>query len=145
MNNKLYLIIYLLLLPVYFIACTGKLTEKEMQNIERYTKQEAHDSLLLGKWMNDETFKHAGKISKIAISFDTKGMNNERMYVEGQPFNDWHLMYYYYTKQGKIFFYRPAEKGFLAMDGELFFEFEYEVSDDGEKLKIDNITYTRIE
>lgn len=145
MNKKSILKQYLIILLLCCIAaCTGKLSEKEILNIEKYTKYEAHDSALQGKWMNEKTCQHAGKVSKIALSFDEKGINNERMYVEEEPFNDWHMMYYYYTRDGKIFFYRPAEKGFLAMDGEIFSEYDYKISDDGESLTIGDDTYTKI-
>lgn len=143
--NSMFKIFYVFIFSICFISCSQKLSEKEIQTIEKYTKHEAHDSSLYGKWMNDNTFTHNGKVSKIAIFFDEKGINNERMYVEEKPFNEWHLMFYYYTKDRKIFYYRPAEKGFLAMDSEIFHEYEYKLSDDGKSLMIGNETYTKME
>lgn len=126
-----------------FNSCSGNLTEKEQKTIEKYTKQENHDDMLFGEWMNDKTFTHQKKAAQIAISFGEDGKINERMFVEGEPFNDWHLLYYYYTGDGKIYLYHPAEKGVMAMDDEIFLEYGYELSEDGNLLIMGDDSYIR--
>jgi len=145
MKNETVLLISFIFFLTSFFSCSQKPSDKEIQTIKKYTEHESHDSLLRGKWMNNATFRHQGKTSKIALSFDERGINNERMFVEDKPFNEWHFMYYYYTHHGKIFFYRPAEKGFMAMDGEIFSEYEYEISGNGKLLRIGEESYTKIE
>ena len=139
--NKLPILVFcLLLLLASGTSCSEGLTENEKKIIEQYTLQEEHNPELYGKWKDNETFTNKGRLAYEIISFDEKGLNEQRMYVEDEPFNDWHLRYYYYTKEGKIFFYRPAEKGFMAMDGEIFIEYEYRLSEDGKSLTVtDNV------
>ncbi len=121
------------------ISCSGnKLTTKEAQIVETYTKAKNHDVTIIGEWTDNSTLS-----IKDNVSFDAQGIKRVRMYRNGKAFNDWHFDYYYYTDQGKIFMYRPAEKGFLAMDGELFPQSKYQVSEDGNTLTIGDKTYTK--
>jgi hypothetical protein len=142
--HKNLLALFCLCLLAILISCSERLTEKEKQTINRFTLKEEHDSIIIGKWMSPDTLIWKGKTRRTAISFEKLGINNERMFEEGKPFNEWHLNYYYYTKQGKIYFYRPSEKGFLAMDNETFIEYEYKVSADGQLLTIGDKSYTNV-
>jgi len=126
---------------LFLTSCDNYITEDEKKTIERYTKQEQHDSLLVGKWKNNIAFIDRGKTMDIFISFDEKGGNYQKYMENDKTIYNWSLDYYYHTKQGKIFFYRPAEKGFMAMDGEIFVEHEYEISQDGKSLTIIDETY----
>jgi arginyl-tRNA synthetase len=126
------------------LSCSGnKLTTKEAQVVEEYTKAKDHDTAIIGEWIDNSTWEFKGTINKINISFDELGIKKERMYRDGKAFNDWHFIYYYYTDQGKILMYRPAEKGFLAMDGEIYEQCKYQVSEDGNTLTIGDKTYTK--
>jgi len=66
-----------------------------------------------------------------------------KMYREGESFSDWHFEFYYYTEKGNIFTYRPAEKGILSMDGELFYQNEYRVSEDKKTLFLGDKSYRK--
>ena len=126
------------------LSCSGnKLTTKEAQIVETYIKAKNHDAAIIGEWIDNGTWEYKGTINKVNISFDEQGIKRDRMYRDGKAFNDWHFIYYYYTDQGKIFMYRPAEKGFPAMDGEIFEKKEYHFSEDGKTLFLGDKSYSK--
>lgn len=143
--KRKYFLVGILTICINFISCSDKPSKEEIIVIENYTTKENHDSLILGKWIPIESFEYKGTINKDYIDFNEKGVQRKRMFKDGEPFNDWHFEHYYYTKEGKIYLYKPSEKGFLAMDSEIFMESEYEISDDGKKLTIAEKTYNRLE
>ena len=137
-------LIWLGALSLIIFSCNNHLTKEEIIIIEKYTKQEEHNPLIFGKWIETKSWEDRGHVIKLAISFDKKGFIKERIYRDGKPFNDWCFVDYYYTKQGEILMYRPAEKGFLAMDDEIFEKRNYQVSEQGQTLIIKNKTYEKI-
>jgi hypothetical protein len=143
----------LFLIAAGTVSCTGNyLTGSERKQIERYVKQEKHDGMLFGKWQSHETFdpRRKGAIGRYLISFDSDGIIRCRHYVGAKPMHDWSPDYYYYTKGDTLFRYRPAEKGLLAMDGEIILKHPYEVTREGNLLIIKDSVhgdkrYTKVE
>ena len=119
------------------------MTTKEAQIVKNYTEAKDHDPAIIGEWIDNSTWEYKGTINKVNIYFDAQGIKRDRMYRDGKAFNDWHFDYYYYTDLGKIFTYRPAEMGFLAMDGEIYEQKEYHFSDDGKTLFLGDKTYSK--
>jgi hypothetical protein len=147
-NGKLFAIHFcLFLLITGIVSCTGNsLTDDEKKQTEQYTKQEKHDSLLFGKWQSHETFalSQKGEIGRYLISFDSTGIIRNRHYAGTKPRHDWALEFYYYTKNDTIFRYRPAEKGFMAMNGEINLKHPYEINQEGNLLIIEGKRYTKV-
>ena len=136
--------ILIVIMSLGVVSCSQKrLTEEEAIIVEKYTKDKKHDVDLVGEWINNDSWEHKGTTNRDDISFDVQGIKKERMYKDGEPFNDWHFVYYYYSENDTIFLYRPAEKGFMAMDGELFLTTQYKVSEDGETLYLGDKSYKK--
>lgn len=142
--RRILILLGLVLFSVSFLSCSSGMTKEEKMTVEKYTNQEEHDSLIYGRWMSHEIWMDRGKEMKTAISFDDKGIQKDRMYHEGEPRFKWIFRYYYYTKQGKVFLYSVAEKGFGAMTGESFLEIDYKVSADGKTLMFGDKTYEKM-
>ena len=142
--NGLHILIELMIFSICFISCSKDLTKHEKIIVEKYTKQNNHDPKILGEWIEEGSWKYKGTINRTYIIFDNDGIKKERMYRDGKPFNDWHFVNYYYTDQGKIFMYRLAEKGFLAMDDETYTENKYELSNNGSSLIIGDKIYKKL-
>jgi hypothetical protein len=142
--HRILISVGLVLFSITIFSCSGRITKEEAITIEKYTKEKSHDLIIIGKWKGNENWEYHGTVNFNYISFDAQGIKSERMYRDGKPFNNWHFTHYYYTEHGKIFMYIPAEKGFLAMDGETFIENEYQVSDDGDTLIIGNKTFQKL-
>jgi hypothetical protein len=126
------------------VSCTDNyLTDSEKKQIERYTKQEKHDSLLFGKWQSHETLdlRQKGETGRYLISFDLEGNIHYRHYAGAKPRHDWALYHYYYTKNDTLFQYFPAEKGFMAMNGEINLKYPYEITQEGNLLIIKDSVY----
>lgn len=149
MKTKI-ILIGLITFLINFISCSEiPPTKEEMIVIKKYTTKENHDSLILGKWIPNESWEMKdGTKSKTYIAFEEKGIIKKRTYRDGKPHNDneWSInQYFYHTKNGKLYQYKPSEKGFLAMDDEIFIENEYSISDDGKILTLDKKIYKRLE
>ena len=142
--NGIQVLVELMIFSICFISCSDYLTKDEIIIIEKYTNQRTHDPSIFGKWIEDGSWEYKGTINKTYISFDKDGIKKERMYKDGKPFNDWHFVDYYYTDQGKIFMYRPAEKGFFAMNDETYTESNYELSKNGGSLIIGEKIYNKL-
>jgi hypothetical protein len=142
---RILILIGLVILSFNLFSCSGRITKEEAITINKYTKLRSHDHIIIGTWKGDEIWGSNGTVNFKYIAFDAHGIKSERMYNRaGKPHSNWHNTDYYYTEHGKIFMYRPSEKGFLAMEGEKFLENEYHVSEDGNTLTIGDKTFQKL-
>lgn len=138
------LIVVVVVFSINVASCSVNwLTQEEKIIVEKYTKDKNHDVLIIGEWINNETWEQKGKTNRDDISFDEQGTRRGRMYRDGEPLHDWQHPYYYYTENDTIFMYRPEEKGIWSMDGEIFLQAEYQVSEDGETLYLGDKSYQK--
>ena len=129
---------------MHFVSCSTEMTKEEMQVVEMYTVKEKHDAEILGEWIENTSKNNEETIHTKHIYFDAKGVKKERLYKGTTPFNDWHQNGYYFTKNNKIYSFKPAEKGFLAMDGALYKESAYQFSENKQTLTLGEKIYKRV-